>query len=180
MKITDQTKPEDFRNIRGGDNSHIKGWGIDTDVENDPTYPMKDRTDEEQSGYSWERPLQQEVDVKVLRSVERPNVTAVFGTSVPPRGLSGIIRNFAFKFSESSYTRWIPLVMADRINVIEGIIADISRGYFPKFFAERGWKSEWKFNRLGAIRKITVNTLVVAGIVTWIIMRRKRKNAFLS
>lgn len=181
MKLTDKTNPNEFRNIRGSeDHSHIIGWGVDTDLENDPTYPMKDRNDEEKLGYSWERPEQQPLDVKVLRSVERPNVTAVFGTSTPPRGLSGLIRNFAFKFSESSYSRWVPLILADRINVIEGIISDISRGHFPNFFAERGWKSEWKYNRMGAIRKIAINTAIIAGITTWIIMRRKRKSAFLS
>lgn len=180
MKLTDTTKPEDFRNIRGGDNSHITGWGVDADVENDPTYPMKDRTDEEQKGYSWERPELQDVDVKILKSVERPNVTAVFGTSTPPKGLSGLIRNLAYKYSESSYGRWLPLIMADRIGVVEGIISDLARGYVPNIFKERGWKSEWKYNRNVAIRKIAINTLIVAGITTWFIMRRKRKSAFLS
>ena len=48
---TDETRPEEFRNERGGDHSHIKGWGIDADPKNDPTYPMKNRTDEEIRGF---------------------------------------------------------------------------------------------------------------------------------
>jgi len=176
MKLTDSTKPEEFKNIRGGENTDIEGWGVDFNPENDPTYPIKDRTNDEQKGFSWERPVQQEVKRKMLRSVERPNVTAVFGTSTPPRGLSGLIRNVAFKYSESSFGRWLPLILADRINVVEGIIADLARGHFPNFYKERGWKSEWKYNRRGAIRKIAVNTLIVAGIATWFVMRRKRRN----
>ena len=78
------------------DPSRIKGWGVDADSRNDPTYPMKVRTDGEQIGYKRERPLQQANTVEVLRSIGRPNLTAVYGTSTPPAGLSGIIRRDAF------------------------------------------------------------------------------------
>src|SRR4051794_32757819 len=78
-------------NYSDKDYSHIKGWGIDADPENDPTYPMRQpRTDEEQNGYSWNRPTLQVVDREILHSIERPNLTAVFGTSTPPSGLSGV------------------------------------------------------------------------------------------
>src|SRR5919202_1269440 len=59
------------------DYSHIKGWGIDADRKNDPTYPMKHRNDGEHAGYSWERPTQQQISVEVLHSNERPDLTAV-------------------------------------------------------------------------------------------------------
>lgn len=140
--MTDETNPQDFTNKRRGDFSHIKGWGVDIDPENDPTYPMKKRIDEETRGYTWDRPPLQPVNIEVLKSVERPNITAVFGTSVPPKGLSGMIRRHAFKYSESSYGRWLPLILADRIGVIEGYIEDFSKGTVPNIFAERGWKSE--------------------------------------
>src|SRR6188768_1356919 len=79
--------------------SQVKGWGIDADPENDPTYPMKKRVEGEHAGYSWERPTQQPVDVEVLHSNERPNVAAAFGAANPPAGISGMIRREAFKFS---------------------------------------------------------------------------------
>jgi hypothetical protein len=147
------------------DYSHIKGWGVDANPENDPTYPMKHRTDAEQEGYSWERPPQQFVDVEVLRSIERPNVSAVFGTSTPPSGLSGMIRRFAFKYSESSYGHWLPLLLADRVNVVEGIIDDLKRGHVPNIFAERGIKAEWKHNKKGLATKVLVGVLVTTAIV---------------
>ncbi len=159
---TDETKPSEFRNVRGGDHSHIKGWGIDADPKNDPTYPMKKRTDEEIEGYTWERPPQQPIDIEVLRSVERPNITAVFGTAKPPTGLSGVIRRMAFKKSESSYGRWLPLVLADRIQVIEGYIEDARNGYVPNYFKERGWTAEWKYNRKNFILKTAAFTAVAA------------------
>jgi hypothetical protein len=102
------------------DPSQIKGWGVDADPRNDPTYPMKHRNDGEHAGYSWERPPQQPITTEILHSIERPDVTSVFGTSTPPSGLSGSIRRFAFRYSESSYGHWLPLMLADRVSVVEG------------------------------------------------------------
>jgi hypothetical protein len=153
--------------------AHIPGWGIDADPKNDPTYPMKHRTDAEQTGYSWERPTQQPVDIEILRSIERPNVSAVFGTSTPPSGLSGVIRRYAFKFSESEYGHWLPLLLADRVNAVEGIVDDLKRGYIPNIFAERGWKADWKYNRIGLAQKVIVGALVTT--VVFSLLTRKKK-----
>lgn len=171
--IADETKPENFRNERGGDHSHIKGWGIDRDPKNDPTYPMKHRTDEEIEGYTWDRPEQQPVNIEVLKSVERPNIPAVFGTAHPPAGLSGAIRRIAFKYSESSYGRWLPLVLADRIAVYEGLIEDLKSGTVPNIFAERGWNAEWKYNRKGFIQKAAVTAAAAVGMYLFL-TRNKR------
>lgn len=145
--------------------THIKGWGVDADPKNDPTYPMKHRTDEEQKGYSWKRPSQQPVNVEVLHSNERPNVSAVFGTSTPPSGLSGMIRRYAFKYSESSFGHWIPLLLADRINVVEGVLDDIRHGRFPNIFTERGGKAEWKHNPQGMAKKVAVGVVITTAAV---------------
>lgn len=148
------------------DYKHIKGWGVDADPKNDPTYPIKHRTNEEHKGYSWERPPQQPINIEVLHSNERPNVTAVFGTSVPPSGLSGMIRRYAFKYGESSYGHWLPLILADRINVVEGILDDLKRGHIPNIFAERGWKAAWKYNRKAFTQKIIVGAALTSAAVT--------------
>lgn len=155
------------------DNSHIKGWGIDADPKNDPTYPMKHRTDEEQKGYSWKRPTQQPIDIEVLHSIERPNVSAVFGTSAPPSGLSGMIRRFAFKYSENSYLHWLPLLLADRVNMVEGVIEDFTEGRVPNIWAEKGYNAEWKYNRSGLIQKLAIGAAVVTVVV---LLSRKSKD----
>ncbi|MCK8494824.1 hypothetical protein M0L20_23345 [Spirosoma sp. RP8] len=147
------------------DYSHIPGWGIDIDPKNDPTYPIKHRTDAEQKGYSWERPPQQPVDIEVLRSIERPNVSAVFGTSVPPSGLSGQIRRYAFRSSESEYGHWLPLILADRIGAVEGVIDDLKKGHIPNIFAERGWKAQWQHNRKGLVQKILIGAVITTAVV---------------
>lgn len=175
--ITDETKPEDFKNPmdKKVDYSHIKGWGVDMEPKNDPTYPMKKRTDEEQFGYTWERPSLQPVDIEVLKSVERPNITAVFGTSAPPSGLSGMIKRFAYKYSESDYRRWLPIVLADRIGVFEGILDDLSKGHIPNIPKERGWTAEWQHNRQNFVVKVAVGTAVTVGIIALLAASQKRK-----
>jgi len=157
---------------------NIKGWGVDSNPENDPTYPMKNRTNEEHAGYSWERPPQQPVNVEILHSNERPNITAVFGTSTPPSGLSGKIRRYAFNYSESSYGHWLPLLLADRVNVIEGLIDDFKRGHIPNIIAERGWTAEWKYNRPALIEKIIVGAVVTSAVVALLSLQKKASRLF--
>jgi hypothetical protein len=152
--------------------SEIKGRGVDADPKNDPTYPMKNRNDGEHAGYSWERPPQQPIIVEILHSNERPNVTAVFGTSTPPSGLSGVLRRLAFGYSESSYGHWLPLVLADRVSVVEGVLGDLKHGHVPNVFAERGWKAEWKHNRTSLVRRILVGVALVSAAVAYFSSKR--------
>lgn len=158
----------------GTDYKNINGWGVDADPKNDPTYPIKHRTDEEQKGYTWERPPQQPIIGEVLHSNERPNVSAVYGTSVPLSGLSGRIRRFAFRYSENSYGHWLPLLLADRVNMVEGIVDDLKRGHVPNIFAERGWNAEWKYNRKGFIRKAAVGVAVTSAVVLFFYWKNKK------
>ncbi len=152
---------------RAKDPSEIKGWSVDANPRNDPTYPMKQRTDAEHAGYSWERPPQQPITTEILHSIERPNVTSVFGTSTPPSGLSGVIRRFAFRYSESSYGHWLPLMLADRVSVVEGVLGDLKHGRVPNIFAELGWKAEWEHNRTSLVRRILVRVILVSATIAY-------------
>ncbi|WP_345947988.1 hypothetical protein ABDD95_14130 [Mucilaginibacter sp. PAMB04274] len=155
------------------DFSHIKGWGIDADPKNEPTYPMKKYTGDDHKRINWVRPPLQPVTVEILHSNERPNVTAVFGTVAPPSGLSGAIRRYAFKYSESSYGHWLPLLLADRVNVVEGVIDDLKRGHVPNIFAEKGWGAEWKYNRKALIQKVATGAILA--VVVWASLNKKKK-----
>ena len=155
------------------DPKQVKGWGIDANPENDPVYPMKNRNNGEHAGYSWQRPTQQPVNVEVLHSIERPNVTSVFGTSTPPAGLSGVLRRWAFRHSESTYTHWLPLMAADRIGVVEGVLHDLTRGRVPNFFVERGYRAEWKHNRSSLIARMAVRVVLIAAAVAYLGTRKE-------
>ena len=149
------------------DPSQIRGRSVDADPKNDPTYPMKHRSDGEHAGYSWERPPQQPITVEVLHSNERPDLTSVFGTSTPPSGLSGVLRRMAFRYSESSYGHWLPLMLADRVSVVEGVLGDLGHGRVPNVFAERGWKAEWKHDRTSLVRRVLVRGVLISAALAY-------------
>jgi hypothetical protein len=154
------------------DYSHINGWGIDADPLDVPAYPMKRRTENDNKGMIWERPAQQPELVEILHSNERPGLTAVFGTPNPPKGLSGKIRRYAFTFSESMIRHWLLLLLADRVNMIEGVQEDIKAGQFPDIFSELGGKSEVRFNKVGLTRKIALGAGIA--LVTFAFLRSRR------
>jgi hypothetical protein len=160
--------------------SHIKGWGIDADPTNEPTHPMKKYTGDDHKRLKYDRPTLQPIDVEILHSNERPNVTAVFGTSTPPSGLSGMIRRYAFKYSEGNWGHWLSLLLADRINVVEGIIEDFSKGHVPNIFAEKGWKAEWQHNKPALIKKVAVTAAVTAGVIVLLSGKTKKKKVLVS
>jgi hypothetical protein len=156
------------------DTKNIKGWGIDADPLNEPTYPMKKYTGDDHQRLNYQRPPQQEGEVKDFHSIERPGMSAVYGTSVPPVGLSGAMRRYAFKYSENHYGHWLTLLLADRVNVIEGIVADLKRGHIPNIFAEKGMKAEWKYNT----KKMTTKVLTIAAVVTVCVLLKRKKSKF--
>ena len=160
--------------------AHINGWGIDADPEDHPNYPMKKYTGDDHQRLQYTPPQQQPVDTEILMSNERPRMTAVFGTTVPPSGVSGSVRRFAFRFSEGDARHWFSLVLADRINAIEGIVDDLRRGHIPNIWAERGWNAEWKYNRKGMIQKIAVGAVVVIGIAALLYSRNSKHSKKLS
>lgn len=148
--------------------SHIKGWGIDANPENDPTYPMKNWNGADHDRLNYEHPSRQSENVEILMSIERPSLPAVFGTSTPPTGLSGQLRRHAFKYSEGSAKHWMTLILADRVNMVEGMIEDIKAGIFPNVVKERGWTAEWKYNKKGLTKNVVAGiavTLMAAGIL---------------
>ena len=143
----------------------IPGWGIDADPQNNPTYPIKQWNGADHERLNYEKPPQQPMTVEVLHSIERPGLSCVYGTSVPPRGLSGSIRRFAFKYSENTYLHWLPLVIADRVDVVEGIIDDIKGGHFPNIIKEKGLSTEWKYNKKGVLKTAAITAAIAVGLV---------------
>jgi hypothetical protein len=152
--------------------THIQGWGADLDRKNRPGVPME-RTPP-RFIHAHEGPIeQQREDVEVLVSTERPGITPLFGTAQPPKGLSGMIRRAAFKLSENDIRHWLMLLVADRVNMVEGIGEDLARGHIPNVFAEMGIKAELKHNPAGLVKKAAITTAVVGGL--WYLMSRRSR-----
>ncbi len=153
------------------DPMNVVGWGVDADPKNDPTYPYRNRSNDEGLTNRWERPPLQGSEVEILQSIEHVRRPAVFGTSAPPSGLSGLMRRAAFRWSESNWLHWLILMGADRVNVVEGVVEDLARARIPNIPAEMGIRSEWKHNKKGLATKLAVMG-AVAGAAVLLLRRR--------
>jgi hypothetical protein len=167
----EKTDPHAHQELHG-DMSHIPGWGVDLDPAVRPAVPME-RTPPRLHNVHWDAPEQQHSHVQVLHSLERPGITPIYGTTVPPSGLSGKLREFAFGYSENDIRHWLILMLADRVNVGEGLVSDLAHGHVPNILAEMGAGAEWRYNRTGFVRKaLVLSTLAAVGVY---LMRQRRR-----
>jgi len=166
--------PSKTRSPRLVDPSTIVGWGVDADPRNDPTYPIRDQSKDHGLTSAWDRPQVQHAQVEILQSIEHIRQPAVVGTSVPPSGLSGVMRRLAFRWSESNWMHWLMLMGADRVNVVEGLVGDLANARIPNIPGEMGGGAELAFNKRGLIKKTAlVSSVAGLAFVAW---RRRQKN----
>ncbi len=96
--------------------ARIPGWGVDLDPQDRPSVP-RERLDPTLTGAHWDFPERQSERWARERSIEHQFLTPVFGTSCPPRGVSGMMRKYAYKrFSEGRAAHWLILIVADRVD----------------------------------------------------------------
>jgi len=141
--------------------ARIPGWGVDLDPKNRPAVP-KERFDPEATGAHWDFPDRQEEKWPRERSVEHALLTPVFGTSCPPKGLSGIVRKYAYRrFSEGRAAHWLLLLGADRIDAVESHLRSFASTRPDNPFTETGIRSEFTHggarSRLGRRRVDTAH-----------------------
>jgi len=134
------------------DAANIPGWGADLRREDRPAVP-RERTPP-RLDVPWDQPEAQVPTVEVLHSIERPGLTPVFGTTVPPSGASGMLRRLAFRLSESDVRHWLLLLLADRVNVLEGLVQDLVHGRVPQVLQEMGLNAHWREHRERALRAV--------------------------
>jgi hypothetical protein len=153
--------------------SRIDGWGSDLDAAKRAGVP-RDRAVGIGPEFLYPDIEPQQALVRIHKSTEHARLTPVFGTSSPPSGLSGRLRDLGYGFSEGRLSRWLTLMLADRVDVIEDIVGDLARGRIPNLSREMGMRSEWQYNRAGAVRKAAVALACVAAIV-WVARSRSHR-----
>ncbi|MGN6183351.1 MAG: hypothetical protein ACTHQM_06810 [Thermoanaerobaculia bacterium] len=124
--------------------------------------------------------------MKIFISPEHPDITPVFGTACPPRGLSGVLRGIAYKFGEGRLAHWMTLMLADRIDVVEGLLDDAIHARFPNLVRERGWDVAMTHDRSGKGRtaersagiKIAAAVGVIGIIAAGAYMATRRRRAW--
>jgi hypothetical protein len=104
------------------------------------------RFDPEATGAHWEFPDRQPEKWPRERSIEHQMLTPVFGTSTPPRGLSGMVRRYAYRYSEGRAAHWLLLLGADRVDAVESHLASFLTLRPDNPFTETGIKSEFTHN----------------------------------
>lgn len=119
----------------------VQGWGVDLDPKDRPAVP-KERFDPEGTGAHWHFPERQPERYPREKTPEHKFLTPVFGTSCPPKGLSGAIRRYAYRYSEGRLAHWLLLMGADRVDVLESRVTAALRGRPDNPIAEAGLRSE--------------------------------------
>src|SRR4051794_1377892 len=105
--------------------SNVVGWGADLDPYFRPGVP-REKNDESVTDFrersEYELIPREIPKVEILVSTEHKRITPIFGTACPPHGLSGMLRRFAFKYSEGKKSHWLILLLADRVDVVESAL----------------------------------------------------------
>jgi hypothetical protein len=152
----------------------IPGWGADLDRKDRPAYPREQFLD---SGAHWDFPERQPEKWPRERSIEHTQLTPVFGTSTPPKGLSGVIRKYAYReYSEGRAAHWLLLILGDRVDAVESHLRSLLSLRPDNPITETGVLSEVKHHpiasRFGDKRADTkhlwLDPILVAG--PWIIV----------
>ena len=123
----------------------IPGWGADLDPKNRPAVP-KESFDLAATGAHWTFPERQVAHAPRERSPEHKFLTPVFGTAQPLHGLSGVIRRYAYTFSEGRTPHWLLLIAGDRVDVLESRITALLQGRPDNPVTETGVLREFKGN----------------------------------
>jgi hypothetical protein len=127
--------------------ARIPGWGADLDPRDRPSVP-REQFAPGRSGAHWDFPDRQPELWPRERSVEHKFLTPVFGTSCPPKGLSGVMRKLAYaRYSEGRAAHWLILLAADRVDAVESHLASFLTTRPDNPITETGVLSE--FSRHG-------------------------------
>ena len=130
--------------------THIPGWGVDLDPRDRPSVP-REHFDPELTGAHWDFPERQEERWPRERSIEHMFLTPVFGTSCPPKGLSGVMRKYAYRrFSEARAAHWLILIAADRVDAFESHLRSFVTTRPDNPITETGVRSEFSHHGIAS------------------------------
>jgi ferritin-like metal-binding protein YciE len=112
-------------------NTHsTRARGIDQPRDARPGVPMETQPAHERATRNA-RLAQQPERKEHLHSSQRTGLTPVFGTGPQPRWASGALRRAAYGMPEHQSRRWLLLMVADRVDVLEHRL--------PELLTGRGW-----------------------------------------
>lgn len=95
-----------------------KGWGSDHSPLDRPGVPRESDPPQPLASAHWLRPEQQQSDTQPLVG-HGMQLTPVFSSALPTRGVSGALRRLAYRIPDYRARRWLLLMVADRVDVLE-------------------------------------------------------------
>lgn len=99
---------------------------------------------DDRTGAHWELPDRQEEKWPRERSIEHEMLTPVFGTSCPPKGLSGMMRKYSYRrHSEAKAAHWLILIAADRVDAWESHLRSFATLHPDNPLTQTGVRSEF-------------------------------------
>ena len=168
--------------------ARILGWGVDLDPKDRPS--ARRLVFQENTGAHWQFPERQPQKWPRERSIEHKFLTPVFGTSCPPKGVSGMMRKYAYRrFSEGRAAHWLILVVADRVDSLGSHLQSLltlrpdnpitETGVFSEF-TRHGIASRVGKKRADLVHQpldviIIAASWVVAGGAVYRVLKRLRK-----
>jgi hypothetical protein len=114
---------------------------VDLNPADRPSYPKEVMQD---TGAHWDFPDRQKPRGPREKSTEHKFLTPCFGTAQPLKGLSGVIRRYAYTYSEARTPHWLLLMAGDRVDVMESRVTALLRGRPDNVITETGVLSEFK------------------------------------
>jgi hypothetical protein len=179
--------PESSEELR----RRIPGWGVDVDPRDRPSVP-RERLDPAGTGAHWDFPERQDEVRPRERSIEHELLPPVFGTSCPPKGVSGWMRRLSYRrFSEGRAAHWLILMAADRVDSSGSHLRSfltlrpdnpITETGVRSELSRRGWASRVGRKRADVVHQpldavIVFGPWLVAGRLAYAGVRRVRARA---
>jgi hypothetical protein len=165
--------------------ARIPGWGVDLDPADRPS--GRRLVLQEDTGAHWDFPDRQPEKWPRERSLEHASLPPVFGTTCPPKGVSGALRRLSYgRYSEGQTAHWLLLVLADRVDAWENHLKSFATLRPDNPLTQTGLRGEFTHHglrsRLGQhradLKHQWMDPIVVAGpwvVAAWFVVTRTRR-----
>lgn len=158
MTTHDESQPMEKEQMSSSERPNVADGAVDANPDDRPGVPMELQPPRPAGHAHWSEPERQVDPGGVLKRKGLDELTPVFGTAVPPRGLSGLMRRAAYGIPEHFTSHWFALLLADRVDVIEDRARRAAPFVVPAvavaglaYFVLRSKKKKTPLQRLAAI-----------------------------
>ena len=108
------------------DNRTPTNRAVDAPLSNRPGVPMEENP-RPREGAHWTQPPSQTDAPDLPHRPDLPSLTPVYGTAVPPRGISGKLRRLAYSIPDHLPRHWLLLLLADRVDAVESLLGRLAK-----------------------------------------------------